>query len=264
MRASLYLPVLVSRAIALPSSYPDNFHTWHPQGPGDVRAPCPMLNSLANHGFLPHSGKNITAEITQDALFSALNVNKTVGKFLFDFAITTAPQANATTFDLDNLARHNILEHDASLSREDAHFGNPQPFSPTVFAETTSYFKSIIDVQQAADARLARVITSNTTNPDYSLSDLGQSFSLGESAAYILALGNGTEGKVKRELVEYLFEKERLPVELGWERPKKLIQGDDLSTLTERIINATGVAPEKRKVLMRASAMHGGIDLSKL
>jgi hypothetical protein len=57
----------------------------------------------------------------------------------------------------------------------------------------------------AADSRLARVITSNATNPTYSLSDLGSGFSVGETAAYILILGDAANGTVKRELVDYLF-----------------------------------------------------------
>lgn len=74
-----------------------------------------MLNSLANHGFLPHSGKNITEEDTVNALYTALNVNQSLGEFLFRHAITTNPTPNATNFSLDDLSRHNILEHDASL-----------------------------------------------------------------------------------------------------------------------------------------------------
>lgn len=74
-----------------------------------------MLNTLANHGFLPHDGKNITEEITIKALDTALNIDAELGKFLFDFAATTNPEPNATEFSLDHLSRHNILEHDASL-----------------------------------------------------------------------------------------------------------------------------------------------------
>jgi hypothetical protein len=74
-----------------------------------------MLNTLANHGFLPHSGKNITKEDTVNALNTALNVDRSLGVFLFQHAITTNPAPNATNFSLDDLDRHNILEHDASL-----------------------------------------------------------------------------------------------------------------------------------------------------
>lgn len=74
-----------------------------------------MLNTLANHGFLPHNGKDITRKQTQDALSKALNIENDLASFLFDFAITTNPKANASTFSLNDLGNHNILEHDASL-----------------------------------------------------------------------------------------------------------------------------------------------------
>lgn len=89
-----------------------------------------MLNTLANHGFLPHSGKNITEEDTVNALNTALNVDQSLGVFLFQHAITTNPAPNATNFSLDNLDRHNILEHDASLRYASISFNCLIPPSP--------------------------------------------------------------------------------------------------------------------------------------
>jgi hypothetical protein len=43
------------------------------------------------------------------------------------------------------------------------------------------------------------------TNPDYSMSDLGAEFSIGESAAYIIVLGDHVSGTVQKAFVEYLF-----------------------------------------------------------
>jgi hypothetical protein len=80
-----------------------------------VRAPCPMLNTLANHGFLPHHGRDLTRKQVVDGLYNGLNINKTAASALFDFALMTSPKPNATTFSLNDLGRHNILEHDASL-----------------------------------------------------------------------------------------------------------------------------------------------------
>jgi len=169
-----------------------------------------MLNSLANHGFLPHSGKGITERDTKDALYDALHINKTLGGFLFDFAITTNPEENATTFDLDHLGRHNILEHDASLSRPDQYFGDVLKFDQSVFDKTKAFFTSdVVDVEMAAKARIARIKDSQANNPEYSLSELGTSFSFGESVAYIIALGDVETGTVQRERVEYLFGKLR-------------------------------------------------------
>lgn len=92
-------------------------------------------------------------------------------------------------------------------SRADYYFTHdPYTFNASVFAETRSYWPDpTINIAQAAAARLARVKTSNATNPTFSLSDLGSGFSIGETAAYIAILGDTVEGTVKRELVEYLF-----------------------------------------------------------
>lgn len=165
-----------------------------------------MLNALANHGFLPHDGQNITQNMTTFALDTALNIPPQFGTFLHRAAVRTNPNGNATnTFNLDHLGRHNILEHDASLSRQDAFFGNNLLFNETVFNQTRSHWQETINVQQAAAARFARVQTSNTTNPTFGLTKVGQQFSLGESAAYIIVLGNATSRTVNRTVVEYLF-----------------------------------------------------------
>lgn len=126
MKFILLTSVAIAPALA-------NYHPWSPPGPGDgipkprsnsilvltflitVRAPCPVLNSLANHGFLPHNGKNIDKNTTIKALADGVNIDAELAGFLHDFAVTTNPEPNATTFSLANLGRHNVLEHDASL-----------------------------------------------------------------------------------------------------------------------------------------------------
>jgi hypothetical protein len=57
----------------------------------------------------------------------------------------------------------------------------------------------------AADARSAAIQASKSTNPTFSLSDQGNSFSLGESVAYIIVLGEAATHTVKKSLVEFLF-----------------------------------------------------------
>ncbi|KAF2263240.1 Cloroperoxidase [Lojkania enalia] len=219
-----------------------------------------MLNTLANHGYLPHDGKDITRNRTACALNTALNISVEFGKFLFDFAVMTNPTPNATTFSLDHLIRHNILEHDASLSRADFYFGgDAHSFNQTVFDETRSYWKGpIINLQMAADSRLARLITSNATNPNYTLSDLGSTFSIGETAAYILMLGNPKSGTVRKALVEYLFENERLPTKLGWVPSPTAIGQSDLSSMMERVVNKTGVTPEEAAKILKRADLHSG------
>ncbi|KAF7884460.1 uncharacterized protein EAF02_004796 [Botrytis sinoallii] len=113
---------IIFLAAALPvflANAQGSFTNWSPPGPGDVRSPCPAMNSLANHGFLPHDGKGITVPDVITALDAALNVGVD-----FATAIGTAGllsvQGNlfATSFNLDDLNEHNFpIEHDGSLSR---------------------------------------------------------------------------------------------------------------------------------------------------
>lgn len=74
-----------------------------------------MLNTLANHGYLPHNGKDITEQHTINALYNALGIEEELAVYLHQEAVTTNPAPNATTFSLNDLSRHDILEHDASL-----------------------------------------------------------------------------------------------------------------------------------------------------
>jgi hypothetical protein len=49
--------LLSGLSLALP--FFDDVGVFMPPSDSDIRGPCPGLNSLANHGFLPRDGKNI-------------------------------------------------------------------------------------------------------------------------------------------------------------------------------------------------------------
>ncbi|KAI0482016.1 Cloroperoxidase [Xylariaceae sp. FL0804] len=240
MRAHFLLAALtLGRAYAMGS-----YHTWAPAGPGDVRAPCPMLNTLANHGFLPHDGKNISLNDTAAALDSALNIPLSISGFLFTDAMTTNPDPNATTFDLDDLSRHDILEHDGSLSRTDHYLGNQAVFNQTIFNQTMGFWTGpVVDVQMAANARAARMMTSMLDDPAFSLSSTGSSFSVGESAAYLLVLGDNDQSRtVPKDRLVWWFQNERLPLQFGWKKPAPFTN-EDLSNLSVEIMSLTAYPP---------------------
>jgi hypothetical protein len=88
---------------------------------GDSRSACPMLNAMANHGILPHDGKNISFKELNTKVRQTFNFAPTfcffVPKFSADFLNRSYWSDN---FDLAELSLHNAIEHDASLTREDA------------------------------------------------------------------------------------------------------------------------------------------------
>lgn len=62
-----------------------------------------MMNTLANHDFLPHNGRGITRDVAIKALGAALNFNASLASLMFDMAIIANPAPNATFFTLSVL-----------------------------------------------------------------------------------------------------------------------------------------------------------------
>ncbi|KAH7305557.1 Chloroperoxidase [Stachybotrys elegans] len=92
------------------------------------RAPCPGLNALANQGYLPRDGKNITLPRLEAALMTALHMTGTVAHAL---ASTLRPIVREDgTFDLVDTRRHNVVEHDRSFTRLDYRHGDNYNMQP--------------------------------------------------------------------------------------------------------------------------------------
>ncbi|KAJ4347663.1 hypothetical protein N0V95_005205 [Ascochyta clinopodiicola] len=88
--------------------------------------------SRANHGILPHNGKNITFRDLNTTVRQTFNFAPSFCFFVPNFAANFLGRSYwSDTFDLDELSKHNAIEHDASLTRRDAALesdqGKPDP-----------------------------------------------------------------------------------------------------------------------------------------
>jgi hypothetical protein len=84
----------------------DPKNSWEPSKPDDARAPCPMLNTLANHNILPHSGRKISKQKLMDALSGYLLLDAGVSSFLADQALKASYEVDGVKyFDLDALQK---------------------------------------------------------------------------------------------------------------------------------------------------------------
>ncbi|ELQ38616.1 hypothetical protein MCOR02_004529 [Pyricularia oryzae] len=200
----------------------DAAHQWQAPGSGDRRSPCPLLNSLANHGYLPRNGKDISVDALIDGMHAGLNLRDDAKLFFRlqgNKAVTASSTGSKDTFHLNDLNKHDLIEHDASLSRADLFFGDNWSFNQTIFDETKSHWPSpTISVRDAARALAARQKTAQAVNPKFNLPLDGHTNSLGQTAMYLGLFGNYDNGNANRSWVEYFFENERLPYELGWKR----------------------------------------------
>ncbi|KAF9069840.1 Peroxidase, family 2-domain-containing protein [Rhodocollybia butyracea] len=219
-------------------------HQWQAPLPTDSRGPCPGLNTLANHGFLPRNGSNITIPVVLNAIkdgfnFYPTNLLRTAAK------IGLLATENADNFSLEELALHGTLEHDVSLSRSDLSCGDHIHFNATVFA-TLKNSNPGVDYYNATSAgqvlvqRLAEetILSPNLTNTVKELT-----VRIVESGFYLSVMGNVTTGAAPKKFVQILFEQERLPIEEGWHRSEVPIMDDNFGTLIMAIGKATTWAP---------------------
>ncbi|KAM0544102.1 hypothetical protein ACHAPJ_011984 [Fusarium lateritium] len=226
---------LVASASARHEYGSDSLPKWHPAGPGDFRGPCPMMNTLANHGFLPHDGRNLTEETVVGALKRGINFDEALGKIMFEQALVANPEPNATFFTL-----HNVLEHDASMSRLDAYFGNNHVFNQKVFDTTKAYWTGeTMDAKMLANGKLFRQIESRSTNPKYTFTNKTEAFSLGEVSAPIIVFGDLESGTVSRKFVEYFF---------GWSKKKSPVSFEQITAMSDLIRNATNLLTNGKAV----------------
>ncbi|KAF2221152.1 Chloroperoxidase [Elsinoe ampelina] len=204
-----------------------------------------MLNTLANHNFLPRDGRNITRENAYFALSTALNFENQLTDIMFDQAIGVNPTPNATFFTLEQLQPHNLLEHDASLSRRDAYFGNNFKFDAGIYRQTKRYFtKPVLDRFHLANARMSRMLDSKAFNPTYTFTNVTEGFSVGELLAPVVAFGDKRAVTTPRNLVNYFFENEKLPLELGWRRVNESVGLPDILGLITALTEAANLIQE--------------------
>lgn len=184
---------------------------WTAPSSTDLRSPCPLLNSLANHGFLPHNGADISVDTLLTGMHNALNLADGAKLFFQQQgakALTVSSTGNASTFHLSDLNAHNVIEHDGSLSRADIATGDNWSFNGTLFNETKSYWTTdTISLTQAARALYQRQETQALANPEYDVPVAQHANALGQTAMYLGLFGDYSEGNANREWVVYFFGK---------------------------------------------------------
>lgn len=105
-------------------------HEYIPAKETDGRGPCPALNVLANHGYMyeinqayriqltifdgrPRDGKNISTTEFVSAITRIYNISYPLAYGLAIGGVALC--GHGTRLDLEELRKHNAIEHDASI-----------------------------------------------------------------------------------------------------------------------------------------------------
>lgn len=172
---------------------------------------------MANHGYLPRTGKDIDIEAVRSGVSAAYNYAPTTFDFAFqqavDFKLTTT--GNSSTFDLADLAAHDKIEIDGSLSRNDFYFGDDLHFDHAIWmtvAERLGLYEygdsekdQYVTVETAARARAARVADAKRINPTFNASANEITGSPGTTALYLTTLWDDKVGAVPKTWIRAFF-----------------------------------------------------------
>ncbi|RYO92261.1 hypothetical protein DL766_001752 [Monosporascus sp. MC13-8B] len=257
MRAFTVLS-LIATVAALPqgpAATPFSVKPWVAPGLSDSRGPCPMLNTLANHGYLspphesPHDGRNLTIQDFGAALHEGLNLHVSFGAGL---AAQAFQLLGADRIDLVDLNTPEVTEHQASLTRNDHSSGDSLRLDPgrleALLADSDTDY---LDVASMARSRV-RVEELSGRPP---LSALVETQAAGEVGLLLLAMSDGpiSEGagvvdlaaaygdlRAPKDRVAAWLTKEELPVAQGWRPAAREMTLADLLPLTLYVKNAKG------------------------
>lgn len=216
---------------------------YHRGGLADLRAPCPVLNSLANHGLIARSGRNITKASLLSAL-DQIGLASSAGKLLCEIAFKVhtddaknPPPGTAAmgfrdpdqvnehgepVFNLDQVGRANAMEHDISLTRQDRVLGDHMDLDEGLYKRLLACprEKKAFRIWDLGRYRKVLHAEHKRDNQELVFGVHQHASACLEVAAMQCVFGNGIRGGVPMEYYEAVFRDERLPFDEGW-RPRK-------------------------------------------
>ncbi|KAF1785826.1 hypothetical protein JG687_00012171 [Phytophthora cactorum] len=195
------------------------------------RSPCPALNALANHGYLPRNGQNIAKGDLKAVIMEVFNIAND----------TATVQVNPVpeVFSLDYLGRHVLPEHDASLVRTDVYFGHdPMEINSTLAEDflTRADASEKINTTAVAHTRRDRVTMCEAINPECTFGANEKQTAFLQAALLLTVLGQGDFISVDHAR-SFLFE-EQIPSDFV-----KAAEAVSVATLTAKYVELVSQAP---------------------
>ncbi|KIJ31869.1 hypothetical protein M422DRAFT_185271, partial [Sphaerobolus stellatus SS14] len=178
---------------------------------GDMRGPCPGLNTLASHGYLPRNGIVTPTQIintVQDdfGIDDTLAVQLVYATMLVDGnplmnLMSIGGKSSLTGPDppkpaiVGGVDTHAVLEGDASMTRGDFFFGDNHSFNQTLFNEFVAFSSQFgggsYNLTVATEYRFYCIQQSITENPTFSLISPRIGTAYGKAAVPFVFFVNG-------------------------------------------------------------------------
>ncbi|KAJ7312924.1 Chloroperoxidase [Mycena albidolilacea] len=231
-----FLLLLITVCITDAASVHTDDHRWIAPSATDERSPCPGLNILANHGYLPRNGKDISIPMIIDAAKEGFNLAPDTVVLAAKLGLLSNSTAT-TTLNLEALKLHGLIESDASLSRGDFALGDNLHFNETIFSTLANANPGVdyYNITSAGQVMHERLAISLATNPNVTNTPKEIVLRSGTSAFYLMLMGDAFTGVAPKKFVQIFFREERLPIAEGWKRSNVSLNGTTMEALSVAI-----------------------------
>ncbi|KAI0436574.1 putative chloroperoxidase [Xylaria telfairii] len=208
----------------------------------DSRGPCPMLNTLANHGYIPHNGRNITAQEFGNAIFESTNWHADFGLFPANAALKNLGKSALDLADLNSIPGG---EHPASMTRKDASSGDSNTIDTArvaqLLADSSTNFLTIESVAKTRNHLDA------ISNPPLTATQLG--VAQGEAALMMLLMRDTYVSlptneqdlstlRAPKERTKVWLLQEKFPTTQGWKPAEEVVLIADLGPVNTAIVES--------------------------
>ncbi|KAJ2925816.1 heme-thiolate peroxidase, partial [Candolleomyces eurysporus] len=213
----------------------DPAHLWMPLRDGDVRGPCPGMNTLASHGYISRDGVASPSDMVT-AVQEGLNMENKFAIFvtylnhlmngnLVTDLLSIGGKTSKTGPDppapahAGGLSVHGTFEGDAGMTREDAFFGDNHSFNETLFEKFIGFSNRFGDgfynLTVAGELRFQRLQDSIATNPQFSFKNVRFITAYGESVFPVnfFVDGRKTDKKLDMDSARLFFSDMKFPAD---------------------------------------------------
>ncbi|KAJ3408633.1 hypothetical protein CcCBS67573_g05784 [Chytriomyces confervae] len=190
-----------------PAPVPFQRMPWVAAKKGESRSQCPMLNAMANHGYIAHSGR----DIGMGSIVLVLEQMKFPSLMAFIFPMFQGFWMPKTDLMNHHLENFNVWDHDASLTRHDRAISNSTKADKRLVEQLLSFAgdKTYLTTFDLARARRLRYAQSKSANPNFKFGPVERFFAIYECLKLMNVIGKN--GKLPVDVTRDFFINERLP-----------------------------------------------------
>ncbi|PFH62843.1 hypothetical protein XA68_11624 [Ophiocordyceps unilateralis] len=189
------------------------FNKVYPRAPGDSRSACPGLNALANHDFIPHSGKGLTMTDLVVGCYEGLGISPETAALIAGDGLSEAKLPYDTVFNLEDFhSKRYGIEHDVSFSRNDTGKGDLTILDDAAWDLVLNVLDGCGYGSPACwgKAKVARIHQEKMRFPDSDYDKEAAAYGSAEVGMLLGAFDPAVKRDQTKECIKVLFEEEKI------------------------------------------------------